>query len=53
VGLAALLVDQTEPGAAFALLPADHVIADGEGFRKVLAGAFELLSKMIIWLQLG
>ena len=41
VGLAALLVEQTEPGAAFALLPADHVIADGEGFRKVLAGAFE------------
>jgi mannose-1-phosphate guanylyltransferase len=41
VGLAALLVDQVDPGAAFALLPADHVIADGEGFRKVLAGAFE------------
>ncbi len=41
VGLAALLVERTDPGAAFALLPADHVIEDGEGFRKVLAGAFE------------
>ena len=41
VGLAALLVENSDPGAAFALLPADHVIADGDGFRKVLAGAFE------------
>ena len=40
VGLAALLVERKEPGAAFALLPADHVISDGAGFRKVLAGAF-------------
>ena len=41
VGLAALLVEEESPGAAFALLPADHVIEDGGGFRKVLAGAFE------------
>jgi mannose-1-phosphate guanylyltransferase len=41
VGLAALLVEQAHSGAAFALLPADHVIADGAGFRAVLEGAFE------------
>ena len=33
VGLAALLVDQEEKDAAFVLLPADHVIENGEGFR--------------------
>ncbi len=41
VGLAALLVEDNHPGAAFALLPADHVIADGPGFRRVLAAAFD------------
>ncbi|MGY8714414.1 MAG: mannose-1-phosphate guanylyltransferase [Verrucomicrobiia bacterium] len=41
VGLAALLVDQVEQDAAFALLPADHVIEDGEGFRSVLRSSFE------------
>jgi len=41
VGLAALLVEQADSGAAFALLPADHVITDGAGFRAVLEGAFE------------
>ena len=41
VGLAALLVEKADPGSAFALLPADHVIADGNGFRRVLAGAFD------------
>lgn len=41
VGLAALLVQAAEPGAAFALLPADHVIADKDGFRSVLMAAFE------------
>ncbi len=41
VGLAALVVERAEPGAAFALLPADHVIADAAGFCSVLEGAFE------------
>jgi mannose-1-phosphate guanylyltransferase len=41
VGLAALLVEHAHSGAAFALLPADHVIIDGAGFRAVLEGAFE------------
>ena len=41
VGLAALLVEKEGENAAFALLPADHVIEDGAGFRSVLESAFE------------
>ena len=41
VGLAALLVEKEGGDPAFALLPADHVIEDGQGFRSVLDGAFE------------
>jgi mannose-1-phosphate guanylyltransferase len=41
VGLAALLVEAEGGDAAFALLPADHVIEDHEGFRSVLGSAFE------------
>jgi len=41
VGLAALLVESEDENAAFALLPADHVIEDGAGFRSVLSAAFE------------
>ena len=41
VGLAALLVGKEGEDAAFALLPADHVIEDGSGFRSVLKSAFE------------
>ncbi len=40
VGLAALLVRRESPSAAFAMLPADHVIADAEGFCSVLGSAF-------------
>jgi mannose-1-phosphate guanylyltransferase len=40
VGLAMLLVGQRAPEAAFAVLPADHVIGDEDGFRKLLAAAF-------------
>ena len=41
VGLAALLVEAEGDDAAFALLPADHVIEDHEGFRSVLGSAFD------------
>jgi mannose-1-phosphate guanylyltransferase len=53
VGLAALLVENSDPGAAFALLPADHVIADGDGFRKVLAGAFEAAESQDFLVTIG
>ncbi|HAU59587.1 MAG TPA: mannose-1-phosphate guanyltransferase, partial [Opitutae bacterium] len=41
VGLAAILVEKEGEDAAFALLPADHVIEDEAGFRSVLESAFE------------
>lgn len=40
VGLATLLVKHRNPEAAFAMLPADHVIHDVEGFQRVLRRAF-------------
>ena len=40
VGLAALLVQKEDGDAAFALLPADHVIDDAKGFRATLEAAF-------------
>jgi mannose-1-phosphate guanylyltransferase len=40
VGLAALLVEKEGDDAAFALLPADHVIEDAEAFRATLEAAF-------------
>jgi mannose-1-phosphate guanylyltransferase len=53
VGLAALLVEKTDPGAAFSLLPADHVIADGKGFRNVLRGAFETAERSEYLVTIG
>lgn len=41
VGLATLLVKHRNPAAAFAMLPADHVIHDVAGFRRVVLQAFE------------
>src|SRR5882672_5650340 len=40
-GLAMLLVKQRSPQAAFAMLPADHVIHDVAEYRKLLTVAFE------------
>ncbi|MCZ6673825.1 MAG: mannose-1-phosphate guanylyltransferase [Verrucomicrobia bacterium] len=40
VGLATVLVQAKDPDATFAILPADHVIHDGESYRKVLDRAF-------------
>ncbi len=40
-GLAMLLVKQRNAGAAFAMLPADHVIHDVGEYQKLLAVAFE------------
>src|SRR5882672_8971416 len=40
-GLAMLLVKQRSPSAAFAMLPADHVIHDVAEYRKLLQVAFE------------
>ncbi len=40
VGLATVLVKAKNPDATYAILPADHVIHDGEGYRAVLERAF-------------
>ena len=40
VGLAAVLVGHRDPEAAFAMLPADHVIEDEAGFQSILEAAF-------------
>ena len=39
--LASLLVKQRDPDAAFAILPADHVIHDIEKYQAVLSATFE------------
>lgn len=41
VGLATILVKHRNPNASFAMLPADAVIHDGAGFRRIVAAAFE------------
>ena len=41
VGLAAILVRREDPGATFAMLPADAVIHDAAGLRATLETAFE------------
>lgn len=41
VGLAMLLVQKRNPDAAFAILPADHVIGDVKKFRELLDAAFK------------
>lgn len=40
VGLATILVAGRDPEATFAMLPADHVIHDEQGFQSVLGTAF-------------
>ena len=45
VGLAGVLVRQRNQDGTFAILPADHVIADKEGFGKTLEMAFEAAEK--------
>ena len=42
VGLGALLVGQIDPDATMAVLPADHVIHDREGFQQTLLTSFEV-----------
>ncbi|MGE9296599.1 MAG: mannose-1-phosphate guanylyltransferase [Puniceicoccales bacterium] len=53
VGLAMELVRARDPEAAFAMLPADHVIHDAEGFRRVLAAGFEAAAKEPVLVTIG
>ncbi|MFZ5493850.1 MAG: mannose-1-phosphate guanylyltransferase [Verrucomicrobiota bacterium] len=52
-GLAMLLVKQRNPGAAFAMLPADHVIKDTAEYARLLAIAFEAAEAADVLVTLG
>ena len=52
-GLAMLLVKQRNPAAAFAMLPADHVIHDTAEYAKLLNVAFESAESADVLVTLG
>lgn len=52
-GLAMLLVKQRNPQAAFAMLPADHVIKDTAEYAKLLDVAFEAAESADVLVTLG
>jgi mannose-1-phosphate guanylyltransferase len=52
-GLAMLLVKQRNPAAAFAMLPADHVIHDTVEYAKLLNVAFESAESADVLVTLG
>ncbi|MDI1320012.1 MAG: sugar phosphate nucleotidyltransferase [bacterium] len=52
-GLAMLLVKQRNPTAAFAMLPADHVIKDTVEYAKLLSIAFESAESADVLVTLG
>lgn len=53
VGLAALLVENRDPNAVFAMLPADHVIHDANGFKAVLEEAFRQAESASVLVTVG
>ncbi|MBA3848715.1 MAG: mannose-1-phosphate guanyltransferase [Opitutus sp.] len=52
-GLAMLLVKQRAPGAAFAMLPADHVVRDTAEYGRLLATAFAAAEADDVLVTLG
>lgn len=53
VGLAALLVEDRDPNAVFAMLPADHVIHDAKSFKTVLEEAFRQAESASVLVTVG
>lgn len=53
VGLAAMLVHQRDADAVFAILPADHVIHDAAGFRRVLEAGFAAATTESVLVTIG
>jgi mannose-1-phosphate guanylyltransferase len=53
VGLAMVLVKRKNPNAAFAMLPADHVIHDAESLRGVLDAGFNVAEKDDVIVTVG
>jgi mannose-1-phosphate guanylyltransferase len=53
VGLATVLVRRQDPGASFAMLPADAVIHDKEGLQKTLEAAFAAVEAKPVLATIG
>lgn len=53
VGLAAILVRREDPGASFAMLPADAVIHDAEGLCSTLETAFQAAEAQAVLATVG
>ncbi|QYY37098.1 mannose-1-phosphate guanylyltransferase [Ruficoccus sp. ZRK36] len=53
VGLAALLVKRRDPEGVFAILPADHVIHDKDGFQRAMQAGFEAASAEPVLVTVG
>jgi mannose-1-phosphate guanylyltransferase len=53
VGLATVLVQAKDPDASYAILPADHVIHDGEAYRQVLEKAFMAAEETLSLVTIG
>ena len=53
VGLALVLVRRRDPEAAFAMLPADHVIHDADAFRADLETAFAIAEGQPLLVTIG
>lgn len=53
VGLAAALVARRDPEGVFAVLPADHVIADTAAYRRDLQAAFAAASSQRVMVTIG
>lgn len=53
VGLSMVLVKQRDPEGVFAMLPADHVIHDDDGFKKIVAASFEAAEKESVLVTIG
>lgn len=53
VGLAAAVVGARDPRGVFAVLPADHIIHDGESYARDLAAAFAAAAKAAVMVTIG
>jgi len=53
IGLAAVILEQSDPDAVMAALPADHLIRPKRGFQKVLAKAAELVRSVDCLVTIG
>ncbi|MEO0795071.1 MAG: sugar phosphate nucleotidyltransferase [Verrucomicrobiota bacterium] len=53
VGLAMEIVRSRDPEGVFAMLPADHVIHDAAGFRRVLSAAFDAATQEAVLVTIG